>query len=65
MLTSKAEGREVKDLTISCDQDDARFLLESMREYIAELEELAAPGAIGQMAMQFASSEPLPPDADA
>jgi hypothetical protein len=52
------DGRPLKSVTLRCDQDDAEFLLALLREYIEELEQLAKPGARGEFAAEFASSEP-------
>jgi len=51
------DGRPLTHITIRCDQDDAEFLLEFLREHIEDLERLAKPGAHGEIGVQFASSE--------
>lgn len=53
------DGQPLTALTIRCDQDDAEFLLELLREHIGDLEELAKPGAQGEIAIDIAMSEPL------
>jgi len=52
------DGRDLDSVTIHCDQDDARFLADMMREQIEDLEKLAAPGAIGSIAVDLATSRP-------
>jgi hypothetical protein len=58
VIRFEAEGRAIDDITVSCDQDDAAFVLDWLRDYIPELEDLSKPGAIGEIAIQFASSQP-------
>jgi hypothetical protein len=55
------DGQPVEGLTIHCDQDDARFLIEMLRDLIESLEGLAKPGAVGAVTLDFARSRPTGP----
>jgi len=49
------DGRPLEAVTIHCDQDDAQFLADCLRDQIEQLEELAKPGAVGVIAVDFAT----------
>jgi hypothetical protein len=52
------DGKPLESLTIHCDQDDARFLIEMMRDLIESLEGLAKSGAVGAISLDIATSRP-------
>jgi hypothetical protein len=55
------DGRELDTITVHCDQEGARFLLEWLRE----IEELAKSEMPSVIAVQFATSRPNDPDSAA